>query len=324
MRRVIVNEEIVRVLQGKASQAEVAEVEEWRDSHPENARRFQEMAALWNMMGWHDEIRSGGAVPTAEGLLGIPDHPVTVAGGSGSRPFSRNWAMGLAASVVLLAGIGYATLVRSPAERPSIEFRAPAHEGLTAALTDGSVVRLSPGSTLSVMDSEDARTAVLVGTAFFSVAHQEDRPFVVMAGEGTAQVVGTRFSLELDGASLRLTVLDGLVRLGMGRETGLVGSGQRGEVSPGEGVRIQQVPDIFSDLGWMGDFLAFEATTLGRVTEELEARFGISVRVTDPGLLDRTITAWLEESEVDSILDVVCRVASVSCERSGGLVRMSP
>jgi transmembrane sensor len=315
-------EEIVRVLQGHASQAEVAEVEEWRAANPENARQFEEISTLWEMTGVHDEIRAGGGVPTAAGLLAQSDHRVGAA--TASRAFPRSWAMGLAASVVLLAGIGYAALARSPGEVPAIEFRAPAHAALTAALTDGSVVRLSPGSSLGFAESDDARIATLEGTAYFTVVRQQDRPFVVRAGEGSARVIGTRFELEVDGASLRLTVVDGSVRLTMGGESGVVGPGQRAEARPGEAVSIQDFPDVFESLGWIGDFMAFESTTLRRVVEELEARFGIEVEAQDAMLLDRTITAWFEETRVDEILDVVCRVASVRCERSGTKVTISP
>jgi transmembrane sensor len=315
-------EEIVRVLQGHASQAEVAEVEEWRDAHPENARRFREISALWEMTGVHDEIRAGGGVPTAAGLLARSSSKGGVT--ARSRAFPRTWGLGIAASVVLLAGIGYLTLTRSSGEIPTTEFRAPAHAALTATLSDGSVVRLSPGASLGFAESDGARIASLEGTAYFSVVHQENRPFVVTAGEGAARVLGTRFELEVDGGSLGLTVVDGSVRLTMGEESGVVGPGQRGEVSPGGEVRIQEVSDIFASMGWIGDFVAFESTTLRRVAEELEARFGIEVEVSSSMLLDRTITAWFEETRVDEILDVVCRVASVRCELSGTKVTISP
>lgn len=70
-------------------------------------------------------------------------------------------------------------------------------EPRTVVLTDGSVVILQPNSTLEYPRTFDDsfRQVSVVGEAFFEVAHDADRPFVVRADAIITRVLGTSFTV---------------------------------------------------------------------------------------------------------------------------------
>lgn len=89
----------------------------------------------------------------------------------------------------------------------------------TVELNDGSVVTLRPNANLySVEMSEFAHTVRLDGEAFFSISNQPERSFMVEAGNGVIEVLGTQFNIRtwqnsttvfLDSGSLRLSSVNG-------------------------------------------------------------------------------------------------------------------
>ena len=79
-------------------------------------------------------------------------------------------------------------------------------------LRDGSTVKLNTASQVEVAYTDDMRRIRLIeGEAFFDVAHNPDRPFVVYSGEMQAQAIGTSFVVRLRDMVTELSVVDGVV-----------------------------------------------------------------------------------------------------------------
>jgi transmembrane sensor len=65
-------------------------------------------------------------------------------------------------------------------------------------LPDGTYVRLNSDSKLSYdldMQSQDQRDVILIGEAFFKVAHDKKRPFIVKTNKVAIKVLGTEFNV---------------------------------------------------------------------------------------------------------------------------------
>ncbi len=86
----------------------------------------------------------------------------------------------------------------------------------TVMLTDGSEVRLEPGSRISYpsdFGKNSLREVYLDGTAFFEVTKDPDKPFVVYANELITRVLGTSFWIlkSADRSELLVEVVTGKV-----------------------------------------------------------------------------------------------------------------
>ncbi|GHC02445.1 FecR family protein [Thermomonas carbonis] len=145
----------------------------------------------------------------------------------------------------------------------------------TLPLADGSQAILASDSRIDVRLSRKQRHIALAqGEAFFSVAKDPDRPFVVAAGGHDVVAVGTRFSVRRDGPDLRVVVTEGTVRLesqagGSTRPASLLPAGSVALVR-GDDVLVRSVAldDAERLLDWRQGLLAFRDTTLAEAAAE--------------------------------------------------------
>lgn len=126
-----------------------------------------------------------------------------------TRPPVRRTAAGLSlATLALVLGLNFSA--------------APDGTGYATERGQRELVTLADGSRLTLNTSTQLRTAVTPqarqvwlerGEAFFDIAHDAQRPFVIHAGKQTVTVLGTKFSLHRDGDKLRVAVLEGRVQV---------------------------------------------------------------------------------------------------------------
>jgi transmembrane sensor len=87
-----------------------------------------------------------------------------------------------------------------------------------STLRDGSSVELDAETRIKVTFTQSERKVeLLYGQALFHVAHDEHRPFIVRAADREITAVGTQFDVRLDTTSVRVTLIEGKVKVS--RET---------------------------------------------------------------------------------------------------------
>jgi transmembrane sensor len=128
------------------------------------------------------------------------------------RPFERRAPWVLAASVTLglCAALGVYRLERAPTARFSTVVG-----GLEAVpLADGSRVTLNTDSELKVsLEPRERVVSLDRGEAYFEVAKDKSRPFIVNVGPKRVIAVGTQFSVRRDGDAIQVIVTEGTVRM---------------------------------------------------------------------------------------------------------------
>jgi transmembrane sensor len=135
----------------------------------------------------------------------------------------RNRLIALAASVVLLVGVAGWVALRYSDDRV-FETAVGEQRGIT--LPDGSRLDLAPGSLISTRFTLARRDVRLVrGQAFFAVAHNAVRPFIVHTNSLTVTAVGTEFDVRISPSSTAVTVSEGRVTVVPDAER--AGSGSR-------------------------------------------------------------------------------------------------
>lgn len=136
----------------------------------------------------------------------------------------RSAAAGVLVTIVAVAVIG---ALRSPGEhsfftavREAFRWGGGGHyetttgERLAFTLDDGSQVTLDTQSELKVSFSTAERSVRLIrGQAFFEVAKDPKRPFVVQARNRRLVAVGTAFDVRVDGDQVKVTMVEGTVRV---------------------------------------------------------------------------------------------------------------
>jgi transmembrane sensor len=125
------------------------------------------------------------------------------------QPRRRFFRGALAASVVLAVAGALTWYISTTGPY----YHTPVGGIASVPMSDGSKVTLNTESAIRLAVSETERRVQLEhGEAFFEVAKDPDRPFVVSAGNKRVVAVGTKFSVRRDGNDLRVFVTEGKVR----------------------------------------------------------------------------------------------------------------
>lgn len=130
----------------------------------------------------------------------------------------------IAASVAIIMGalLGYYVFTRqpfSPSDRlaaagESME-RNPSRQNREVVLVDGTKVVLSPGSNIRYGDdfNRDERAVTLEGEAFFDVAKNPEKPFLVISNGLVTRVLGTSFTVSSNDQEVSVSVKTGRVEV---------------------------------------------------------------------------------------------------------------
>ena len=139
-------------------------------------------------------------------------------------------------------------------------------------LADGSSVKLDAASRISVRMSGERRDIVLErGRAFFDVAHDSRRPFVVHAGETSVTALGTRFDVSRDGDGARVNLVKGSVEVRTDSPT----APGRWRLAPGQAVSTDEPApaprsvDVAAATSWTTGRLIFQATPLDEAVDQV-------------------------------------------------------
>jgi transmembrane sensor len=119
-------------------------------------------------------------------------------------------------SVRAMAGVTLAVLLAfGVSDRLStMLYRTGKGQQQTVALADGSVINLNTDTELQVKITRTSRSVRLIhGEAFFTVSHDENRPFEVIAAQGRIRDIGTRFNIYNAADYTQVTVTEGEVEV---------------------------------------------------------------------------------------------------------------
>jgi transmembrane sensor len=332
---------VARSLSGEASPAEEAALRQEMEARPERARL---VAALDDALG---VLRADAAPPVdVEGALALVmarrDRPaLTVERGGAAdaptraprvvpsaRPRWRTPALLAAAAVVLLV-LGSAVVWRTMRVGHAWQARYATAVGVVQRVTlpDGSVAVLGPASRLVVLNGygDGDRRVRLHGEAYFEVRHDAAHPFAVITPAALVMDVGTAFSVSAeDEQGARVVVTSGAVRVTPpGRSPTLLQAGDRASVAAGR-IDVQHGAATAEDVAWTQGRLAFRDAPLAEVGAELRRWYGVTLRIDDPALAARHLTADFDGATADQALRIVAATLGGDLRRTGDTAWVVP
>jgi transmembrane sensor len=304
-----------RLKQREVSLATLEAFRLWRQS-PGSRSAYDAVDAQWRAMA---------------ALRGQPEVDLAVAGalarGTAGRSRPARLASVLigavaAAGLIAVAVGGYAFLNRGALSTGVGEQRI-------VQLADGSTVRLDTDSRIVLRFAAGERHVDLDrGQAFFEVAHDPSRPFIVRAGDTTVRAVGTRFDVRRDGGQVRAVLVEGVVQVRMG-DAARVWTLQAGQqITSGNGAPQAGEADVQAATGWTSGHIVFEAVPLGAAVAEVNRYSRRKVRLDDATFASVPVTGVFDSGDVDAFVAAVCVLHPLKAERTGDgdlrLVRDGP
>jgi len=308
---------IARVLQGEASEGEIAEVNDWVKADEKNAGIYAELKQLWaeadflNNTVHFDTDKAWGKVSERLSLQdgGITEKKPTII------VFPKWIKYSSAFAALLLLGF----FLFNPFQSQNVQVLADAGNK-RVTLPDGSIVSLKAGSKLSYPEEfkENQRSVSLEGEAFFEVTRSPQQPFVVEANPVEVTVLGTTFGVKTGSGTASVTVSSGKVQVATtGKEVSQL------ILTPGKSAayRNNQLSEIEThgdEFFWMDKTLSFQDQPLKEVLSAIAAATDTPIEMA-PGMTSeqqhQLVTISFRNQTVEDMLTELCLITSCKWEK---------
>ena len=174
------------------------------------------------------------------------------------------------------------------------DFQTATAETRSLSLDDGSQIVMGAESAVARDLSGDRREIVLLhGEAWFEVAHDETRPFIVTAGDMRITVIGTAFDVAMTDRTFAVALARGSVAVERPGKTPLkktLESGQRLAIDRKDGaVLITDVDPAFMG-GWRSGRLIVQGARLADVVDRVDRYYPGTITLIGWSVADRRVT----------------------------------
>lgn len=147
-------------------------------------------------------------------------------------------------------------------------------------LDDGTKVWLNAVSSMTFPTAFNGQQRIvrLTGEAFFEVAKDKTRPFIVEVNNTKVEVLGTAFNINsyADENSIKTTLVEGKVAVSKGSQTSLLAPGQQAVVT--ETIDVLKQVDVEQVVAWKNGLFNFDNANIPELMRQLERWYDISVK----------------------------------------------
>jgi transmembrane sensor len=244
----------------------------------------------------------------------------------------RGIVVGLAASIVVALATPIALqFIRSTQLEPAVTIvETRAGENRDVSLDDGSTVSVGARSVLWATLSRDAREVTLErGEAFFRVAKDPARPFIVKIGNTTVAAVGTAFNIRRAGERVVVAVADGIVKVDataaqrVSPSRAQLGVGQQLSINTTDGSSSMQVVDAGGIAAWRDGLLQYRDEPLPSVIADVTRYSEYDIVIADPAVAELRVTGTVFANDVESWLQSLEAALPLRANRApDGTVRL--
>ena len=294
---------------------------EWSSADPRRIDEFARVSELGAQLGALDD--------EAKRALAREFAPAS-SRATGFRAFA------IAASLLIAIASGGAVLwqhQRMPAVEIENYATAVAAER-SVALSDGSQVALGGATRLTTHFTKDRRDVALnAGEAYFQVAHDTSRPFVVNAGEVSIRAVGTAFDVRRTGERVTIAVAEGRVRIASseGLANGRFSAAEVLEAVAGQqisfdprasGLTVSAI-SLSRVASWREHRLEFVNEPLDSVVADINRYSTRPLALADAKLGTLVFTGTVDTTALDSWMEALPKILPLRVDADGQRVTLS-
>lgn len=294
---------IYKYLSGNATDAEVKVLEDWVLASAENKTYFTQAKKAWMLSGMTKPL--SGIDPEADlkkiqGPLFTPQKTI-------ERKINRHrfWRLGIAASILIVLAASLWLFF----SQPQSESIATQDKIEQITLPDGSAVVLNQFATLDyqIHESASQRLIKLDGDAFFEVADDETKPFIIASEFVEVEVVGTSFYVDArkEQPLVQVIVESGTVIVRSPSRQDTLNAGEQITFVKSEQQVLREPTTDQNYLAIKTNQLTFSNTPLSTVVFDLNRQFHANIEIGNNDLMDCPITTKFNQMSLEAIITVL-------------------
>lgn len=295
------------------SVADQEQLTRWLEASTANKVAFLRLESVWNQA---DRLK-------ALGVIARPERAPTR--NNAPRPIGWLRPLSLAAGVMLVTTLGIIGY-RIWMPRGS-SFQTGVGALTSVPMPDGSKVTLNTDSQVRIAVTEHERRINLArGEAFFEVAKDPTRPFVVVAGHCRVVAIGTQFSVWREADEVRVAVTEGRVRVERSDNVPPTEVAAGSIAHAGDaGVLIEhrRAGEVEETLDWRRGYLFFHDLPLSDAVAELNRYNQKKIVIDGPDIAGIRISGSFRSTNVNGFVHLLHEGFSINVEKKGEQIVLS-
>lgn len=317
---------LVKYLSGELDEVEAKEIEQWLEI-PENKLEFDRISQLWeNTPNLKDaELFSADKNWTAMKQRMDSLHKKT------SKERNMHFIRyAVAASLVIVLGLAVFFTFNSQ-NRKLVQYTAAnVKQDKPVILPDGTKVYLNRNTNLTYDKSfnDKTRTISLTGEAYFDVAPNSAKPFIIKTASAEIKVVGTSFNVMAysNSDSVSVAVESGIVEMysKADKESKLrLTKGTEGTYLKSD--KKLTIANSFdsNSLAWKTNQLNFKNADITYVIASLEHAFGKEIKINSNNFRNCRLNANFNNQSLDVIFNVIEETLGIKVKNNGDVYIIS-
>jgi ferric-dicitrate binding protein FerR (iron transport regulator) len=236
----------------------------------------------------------------------------------------------IAAAVLILFSVGTtAIFINNPGilSKKNTVAALNDEKNVIISLTDGSKVYLNRNSKFTYPNNfgKHRRDVTLSGEAYFEIAPDKSKPFIIDAGNAKVKVVGTSFNVITNNndSEVEVFVTTGkvLVSDNSGSQSIQLDPGFVGTMNSKTSAKtFNSNPNYLS---WKTGNLVYSGQKLSVVFDDLKRVYNMEIVADDPLILENPWNAPIVNSSEETIINIICRSFNLSYTKEGNVYHLS-
>ncbi len=193
-------------------------------------------------------------------------------------------------------------------------------EKLVIEMIDGTSIILNADSQIKYPNhfGANSREIYLMGEAYFQVAHNKSKPFIVHSDDLTTTVLGTVFNVcafEKED-EIKVSLINGAVKVSSAeffnsRGSVMLKPSQQFVFNKRNFTSTVGLFDLQKEVGWKDNFLKFDNEPLENVFAHLRRTFGVEFEVSKKSLMSKKITTNFRNESLWTVAEVIKKLTGL-------------
>ena len=177
-------------------------------------------------------------------------------------------------------------------------------------LPDGTIVRLNTDSRLTYLNftAGKNREVTLIGEAYFDVAHDSSRPFIIHTGKINIKVLGTSFNVRNypQDKELETSLIKGKIEVSLeSRPEDIITLKPIDNKVVLTSITYLRHDSLVAETSWLNDKMVFVNQPLDKIAIELERKYAITVSFKDEKVKKYRYTGVFENVSLEKVFQLI-------------------
>ncbi len=314
-----IDELIAKVLTDEATTEDAAELNQWLKESPENQRYFDDLSRIW--VGSAEAIEAEYTDSDVAQSVNIDAAWGKVKGRIHKpKPLTISWLssnlLKIAAAVAFLIVAVFYFKNTTP---PQYNYVADARV-VTDTLIDGSIITLNKKSSLTTVFSKKERRVRMTGEAFFAVAPDKEKPFVIEVNSVEVKVVGTAFNVDevSQRGKIIIVVEEGIVEVKGKNDNIRLIKGNRAVYDLATNTFEKSENTDKNVVAYKTGKLEFEGVPLKNIVAQINKNYDKNIVITSPSVENCPVTTTYAGEDIEQwFKEIIKENINIEVEKQG-------